>query len=62
MLAGRGAVGARRLNVQVTAGQDIVEQSVCEMLLLGRGGIHKVSSVPEQIPMGGYKVSIFQKT
>ena len=35
VLAGRGAVGARRLEVEVRAGQDIVEQSVSEKLLGG---------------------------
>ena len=35
VLAGRGAVGARRLDVQVRAGQDVVKQSVSEKLLGG---------------------------
>ena len=35
VLAGRGAVGARRMDVEVRAGQDIVEQSESEKLLGG---------------------------
>jgi hypothetical protein len=50
VLAGRGAVAAQRMEVEVTAGQDTIEQSISEKLL--GGIIHNTGRWNEMVKNG----------
>ena len=50
VLAGRGAVAAKRMEVEVTAGQDTIEQSISEKLL--GGIIHNTGRWNEMVKNG----------
>ena len=57
VMAGRGAISARRMEVQVEAGTDVIKQSVCEKLL--GGVIHNSGRWSEMVKNG--KTSIVKQ-
>ena len=57
VIAGRGVIAARRMEVQVSAGPDQIKQSTCEKLL---GGVVHISGRWNEMSSGGKNSKVNQ--